>query len=145
MADDKFATFATLYNEIGRELGRITGGDPDGAYLYAEVEEGATGGGVFKDEGKQVRYYDPSWPLLDLLDDLWHAEDPDKRWRAMEFSVTGNEVHATFVFPEDFRSDHSTNERRQAALRTRYGNKPIIYPPIPDDFMEFEGRPDDSD
>ena len=139
MADDKFATFAALYNEIGQELGRITGGDPDGTYLYAEVEEGVTGGGVFKDEGKQVRYYDPSPLLLDLLDDLWHAEDPDKRWRAMEFSVTGNQVHAIFVFPEDFRSDHSTNERRQAALKVRYGDKPIIYPPIPDNFMEYKG------
>src|SRR3546814_12409503 len=56
-----------LYSEIGGELAKIVGGDPDGVYLYAEAGEGWVCPSVFKDEGAVVRYFDDSMHLCDLI------------------------------------------------------------------------------
>lgn len=127
----KFEKLGPIFEHIGHELGRIVGGDPDKTYLYAELQEGVVGVGVFKDEGNQVRYFDPSRALIDLLVEAWEAEEPSKRWEVIEYGVLGKKFNAVFKFPDELNPDEYEDERREVALHARYGDKPVIYPPIP--------------
>lgn len=130
MNQTKYDTFGKLLGEIGQEVTDIVG-NPDGVFLYVEAGEGWVGPSLFRDEGKLVRWFDPTPRLSMLLVDLWEAEDADKRWSAMEYTVTGTKFHTVFVFPEMFRNDLSINDRREMILNARYGDKPRVYPPIP--------------
>ena len=131
MTTDKFDKLGPLYGDIGGELADIVGGDPDGAYLYAEAGDGWIGAGVFKDEGESLRYFDPSASLCDLLLEAWRAEDPDKRWVVMEYEVKGTHFDAKFQFSDQVDPDESEMSRRPRALERRFGDKPVIYPPVP--------------
>lgn len=128
---DKYDELGPIFDAIGHELGRIVGGDPDKTYLYAELQEGVVGAGVFKDEGNSVRYFDPSRVLIDLLIEAREAEEPGKRWEVIEYAVVGNKFDALFKFPEELNPDEYESDRRDAALQARYGDKPVIYPPMP--------------
>ena len=55
-----------MLNGIGQHLADILEQHPDGAYMYAEVDEGSCEAGVFHDEGEQVVYY---YPLITYLFD----------------------------------------------------------------------------
>lgn len=128
---EKFEKLGPIFEHIGLALGRIVGGDPDKTYLYAELQEGVVGAGVFKDEGSQVRYFDPSRALIDLLVEAWETEESSKRWEVIEYEVLGKKFNAVFKFPDELNPDDYEDERRDVALLTRYGDKPVIYPPIP--------------
>ena len=132
MAEDKFDLLGPAYAEIGQELAEIVGGDPDGVYLYAEAGEGWYGYGIFKDEGNIVRYYDPSPELGDLIYEAWLIEEPAKRWAIMEYEVNGTKFDAKFKFPDEVQvKSYADDDRRENALKKRYGDKPIFYPPWP--------------
>jgi hypothetical protein len=131
MATDKYDMLGPAYADIGGELAEIVGGDPDGVYLYAEAGEGWYGYAVFKNEGDIVRYYEPSSDLGDLIYDAWLAEEPDKRWAVMEYEIKGKKFDAQFQFAEEIDPTETEMERRPRALKKRYGDKPVIYPPWP--------------
>ena len=132
MTDDKYDKLGPLYAEIGGEVAQIVGGDPDGAYLYAEAGQGWYGASVYKDEGTAVRYFDPSSELSDLIYEAWLTEEPDKRWSVMELEIRGTKFDAQFKYPDDVDVESfAADDRREIALRNRYGDKPVIYPPLP--------------
>jgi len=131
MSDDKYDALGPAYAEIGAELAEIVGGDPDGVYLYAEAGEGWYGYSVYKDEGSVIRYYSPSSELGDLIYEAWQVEVPGKRWAVMEYEVTGTKFDAQFKYPEEVDVESFDEDRREIALQKRYGDKPVIYPPLP--------------
>ena len=131
MSNDKYDIIGPLLSDIGGALARILGGDADGTFLYAEGGQGWMASGVFKEAGGSVRYYDPSRELGDLLLELWNAEEPDKRWAVMEYVITGAKFDVQFRFPDQIDPDESELERRPRALKRRFGDKPVIYPPVP--------------
>lgn len=131
MTMDKYDALGPLLADVGGEIADIVGGDPQGAYLYAEAGEGWVGAGVFKDEGESVRYFDPSSELIELLLKAWNAEEADKRWAVMEYEIKGTKFDANFQFPDEIDPKESEIQRRPRALKRRYGDKPIIYPPSP--------------
>lgn len=141
MADDKLDNLGPLMNEIGQELAEIVGGDPNGVFLYAEIGEGWNGPSVFKDEGDVVRYCNSASEILsDLLFESWYAasEDPIKRWSVMEYDVKDGEFSVSFKYPDEVNVEIVDARRREAALRARYGDKPVIYPPPPQDAFELK-------
>lgn len=131
VAKDKFEILGPLLSDIGGELAQVVGGDPDGVYLYVEAGEGWIGPSVFKDEGNSVRYFEGSLELSELLLALRNAEDPEKRWAVMEYEIKGTKFDAQFKFPEEVDVEDFDEDRREIALKKRYGNKPVIYPPWP--------------
>lgn len=135
MSDAKRKKIGDLYKAIGEEIAVIVG-DPDKTFLYVEAGEGWIGPSLFKDEGKQVQYYDANRKLNDLLLDVWEVEDPDKRWISMEYSVTGTKFQVTFKFADDFPpgglDEIGSDDLRERILNARYGDKPRIYPPPED-------------
>lgn len=124
-----------MLNEIGVEGAAIVGGDPEGLYIYAEPGGGAVYAAVFKDEGAVIRYFDPTHELADLIRDAWETENADEsmRWAVMEYEVSGTKFDVQFTYAEELDPDDYSTDRRQAALKKRYGDKPVIYPPMPED------------
>ena len=139
MSSDKFDKLGPLFSKIGEEAAIIVGGNPDGLYLYVEVGDGWVGPSVYRDEGNAVRYFDATLELCDLIENAWKAEDPDnigKRWSVMEYEVHGTKFDVHFKFPDEVDVEKYDGKRRDRALQQRFGDKPVIYPPLPDKFRK---------
>jgi hypothetical protein len=134
MEKDKLDVLGPLLNKIGVELVHIAGGDPDGIFLYVEIGDRWISANIFKDEGHQVRNLDDSETLSDLLWDAWHAE-PERggimRWSIMEYDTRDGTFDVSFRYPDEVDVESFDVDRRELALRARYGDKPVVYPPMP--------------
>lgn len=129
MSKSKYDVLGPIYADLGGELARVVGGNPDGTYLYAEAGDGWFGYGIFKDEGAIIRYYRPTSELGDLLREAWDMEDADKRWAVMEYEIKGTSFDARFKFPGEVNVEWFDIDRRDAAAMKHFGEKPIVYPP----------------
>ena len=134
MAEARPDSLGAIMSAIGAEGATIVGRDSHGLYIYAELDGGVVSAGVFKDEGEAVRYFDFTDELAELLPRAWRDESSDeaKRWAVMEYAVRDSAFHTQFKFPGQLDPNEDTTDRRRAALKARYGDKPIIYPPMPD-------------
>jgi len=133
MGNDKLDSLGRLYADLGGELARIVGGNPDGIFLYAEAGEGWVGASIFKDEGDVVQYFDPSPAACELLMQAWKTENSDSRmrWSVMSYEINGTRFNTKLKYPDEIEVKSFDIERREAALRARFGDKPVIYPPPP--------------
>lgn len=133
MTSDKFDKLGPAFAEIGREAVRLGGGEPDGILLYVEIGDGWVEPSLFKDDGASVRYVDlgTSIKLDDLIMDAWCLEPADKRWTAMQYTIDHGKFAAEFRFDELEGLEDNTGDRRERILRARYGDKPVVYPPLP--------------
>lgn len=141
MPQDKLDLLGPLMNDIGHELSRIVGGDPNGIFLYVEIGEGWVRPSVFKDEGDVVRWYDPKDDYLsDLLFEAWYLEPdgPNMRWSVLEYAIVDGKFRVSMKYPEEVNVDIVDSERRQTALRARFGDKPVVYPPPPKGAFELK-------
>jgi hypothetical protein len=141
MAKDKFDVLGALFNEIGVELVNIVDGDPDGIFLYVEIGDRWISPNVFKDDGHHVRNLDDSEKLTDLLWEAWYAESEEggiKRWSVMEYDIKDGKFDVRFKYPEEVDVEDFGVDRREAALRARFGDKPVIYPPMPSTAFELK-------
>lgn len=131
---DKYDILGPLLNEVGRELADIVGGNPEGVFLYVEIGEGWVGPSVFREEGPIVRYHrSGDSTLSDAIFDVWYAESDDeaKRWSVMEYSIKDGKFEVAFKYPDEVDVSGPLDEgRREAALRARFGDKEVVYPPL---------------
>jgi len=129
---DEFDALGPLLSEIGQEISDTIGGDSDGVFFYVEVGEGWARPSIFKDEGDIVRFYYPLDPALsDIVFDIWYTEsDEAKRWSVMEYVITDGKFQVSFKYPEEVDVTEPDTDRRDAALQARFGDKPVIYPPM---------------
>ncbi len=140
MAVDKLDTMGPLFNDIGGEIAEIVGGNPDGAYLYAELGDGSVAAGVFLDDGTAIRYFDPTDDLQDLLQDAWDMENADKskRFSVIEYAIADGRFKAEFQYPEEMNPGEFIEDRRERALVKRYGEREVIYPPMSGDWTSLK-------
>jgi hypothetical protein len=129
--NDRYDVIGPLLAEVGVEVASIVGKPPGFAFLYVEAGEGWASAGVFNEEGEVVRYFDPSSELMDLLLEAWATGDRKKRWAVMEYELRGTKFDAQFQYFDQVDSQESEIERRPPALKRRFGDKPVIYPPPP--------------
>lgn len=120
---------AEILSEIGGMVAREAGPDPDGAFLYAEAEDGVVRPMLSKDLGSFVQDLDVSSALAMRILDLWNAADNDKKWAALLFTIEGDQFDARFQYPEEW-GDEDGFERRARVLSAKYGDKEIRYPPF---------------
>ncbi len=138
MAKDKFDLLGPALADVGREAMRLVGGEPDGVLVYAEIGEGWVEPSLFKDEEASVRYVDLGASALGtIITDAWCIEPADKRWTAMRYTVDQGKFHASFDFDDLEHLDETTLDRRTRVVHARFGDKPIIYPPLPKGAMEY--------
>lgn len=143
MVKDKFDILGPIYNEIGVELVDIVGGDPDGIFLYVEIGDRWISASVFKDEGHQIRYFDDTEVLTDLLWEAWYAESEEggvKRWSVFEYEIKDGKFEINYRYPDevDVETYDEGGKRRGGALRARFGDKPVVYPPMPKTAFELK-------
>lgn len=128
-----------LLNEIGQLLAEDTDFPLDGTLLYAELDRNFVAPSIFKDLGDHVLYRDPDLDRLgDALLDLWEEQPTGKRWAEIEYVVRNGKFEASFTYPDEIETEERSFERRDAVVAKHFGNKPIAYPPMPDDTMEYK-------
>lgn len=119
-----------LLNEVGNVLARDTSYPLDGTFLYVEVDWGMVGMSIFKDLDGCLLWRAPMDGLTDVLLELWEAEAPEKRWASMQYRIADGKFEASFTH-ELIDPKVTTINRRAGILQERYGNKQIVYPPLP--------------
>lgn len=125
---------ASLLNEIGQLLAEDTDYPLDGTLLYAELDWNYVAPSIFKEVGNQVVYRDPDLDRLGgALLDLWKAQDTEERWTEIEYVVRGDNFHASFTYPHEIDPNEEPFDRRDRIVARHFGDKPIVYPPEPDD------------
>lgn len=142
MEKDKFDVLGPILSQVGGELAHIVGSDPNGTFLYVEIGDRWISYSIFKPVHDVVRYYDTNDEnLTDLLWEAWRAESREagnKRWSVMEYDIKDGKFDASFKYPDQVDVEIVDDERRQAALRARFGDKPVIYPPMPSTAFELK-------
>jgi len=119
--------FEDVLNDIGSMVAQGVQGDPDGAFLYAEAEEGCVGASIFKDVGDRVVYREVSSDLMDRIMDLWHAAPKNQKWNALFYTITGNQFNARFQYDEGWDPKEHEIDRRPRVLKAKFGDKPIDF------------------
>ena len=137
MTEGKFEKLGPVLGAIGEQAASDIDGNADGIYIYVEMGDGWYSIYLFRDEGETVRCYDSSGELNSLVRDEWKTEDVDKRWCVMEYEIRDNRFDVHFKFPWQLDIESMDEDRVGTALVKRYGDKPIIYPQIPDEFREL--------
>lgn len=131
---DKFAKIGELYAELAAEITRLAGTEDQQILLYVEAGEMWSGISLYRNEPERVSYVDESVEdsnlLSDIILDIWYAEDPDKRWVEMQLDVDGKKFEARQFFSDQLNKRESYDDRRERAVRERFGDKPIYYSPL---------------
>lgn len=125
MAD---STTGSILAEIGQLIVDSLGDyDPEGAFMYAEAGDMWQAPSIFKDLGNQVLYRNPTSELCDAIQRLWELAEPDKKWRALYYTMGNGSFDAQFKYPDELDLTESEFERSERALIERYGEKPVDY------------------
>lgn len=128
---------ARILNAVGGDITNIIGKVPSDAYLYAEATAGSVEGGIFEDVGDKIIYYDPDDDLFDNIQELWYAGERGKEWGALHYDIKDGKFDARFEYGDRWNADEYTFDRRERALKERFGDKPVIYPPPDESFHEL--------
>lgn len=130
-----------LLVEIGQLLAEDTEYPLNGTLLYARLAHWSVTLAIFKERGNLVLY---RWPDLDSIGDplleLWEAQDTDDRWAEIEYVIKDGTFEVTYTFPEEIDPDEDTFVRRDRIVHRHFGDKPIVYPPLPldDDVPKYD-------
>ncbi|TXC70778.1 hypothetical protein FSB78_07365 [Sphingomonas ginsenosidivorax] len=120
--------------KIGRLLAEDTEYPLDGTLLHAEVDRNCVAPAIFKNRGNSIVF---RWADLDRLGDalldLWDAEEPKNRWAEIEYLIQGDSFQVAYNYKEDIDPDERPLARRDRIVKRYFGDKPIVYPPWPED------------
>ncbi len=147
MVDDKRPEpqeIGPLLTDIGREMAEVLDRYPEGALLFAEAGDGWSGGAIFIEDESAVRAIKPSAEIFDLVRNVWAIDNLGRSeaegWVFMEYDVRGGRFHAAFTYRDDVAVGSEYEDWEDAAVAKRFGNKPVIYPPMP---ASESGQPDE--
>ncbi|RDV06072.1 hypothetical protein DXH95_01090 [Sphingorhabdus pulchriflava] len=126
-----------ILNALGQHIFEIIGQNPDGSFLYAEVDDGAYEVAIFHDEGERVVYYDPDSDLFDEVMNLWETALEHEKWTVLEYDVRDGRFNSSYTYADQLDPDEDSDERRDRLVRARFGDKPVIYPPLGPDAVEL--------
>lgn len=104
-------------------------GVTEGLFLYVEVGDRWHSVSLFKDEGPTLRYYEVPLSVSELIIRIRETLAEQDRWSIMNIAIRNGAMDSIFAFPDEVDLDPSDMGRRDSALRRRYGDKPVIYPP----------------
>lgn len=123
-----------LLAEIGALLMEDSEYPLEPTLLYAQLDNNVIGESIVKELGNQLLF---RWPvnerLPDALLELWEAQDGQGRWSELEYVLRDDQFEVAYFYPEEIDPQENVIERRERALRRHFGEKPIVYPPLPTD------------
>jgi hypothetical protein len=121
-----------MLNAIGKHVANIIGKIPEDVYVFIEAGDQWQGGAVFENLEDRVICHPPSDELIDEIGLLWEAAEPDKKWSIIHYDIKGGVFNAKFLYTADLEHHPFEYHYRGDALDARYGDKPVIYPPMDD-------------
>lgn len=130
-----------LLNEIGQLLTENAPRPLDATLLYAELDRNFVSIAIFMDRGSEVHYRDDAPERLTFaLLELWEAEDPDNRWKEIEYVLRDGRFEVSFNYADEIEPDEDSFRRRDSIVADHFGDKPIVYPPPPseEDIFRFK-------
>lgn len=124
-----------LLAEIGSLLAEDTEYPLHATLLYAQLDREYVAPSIYKNLGDQILYRSPDLNSLgSMLYDLWEAQDSDLRWAEIEYLIENGKFTAKFNYPDEMSEEDLYDfDRRELIVRQYFGDKPIVYPPMPDD------------
>lgn len=123
-----------ILNEIGNLLMKDEDYSSENTLLYAQLDYNSVSESIFKELGNQILYRDPvNKDLPYVLLDLWEIPESDKRWAEMEYVYRDGQFQVTYIYADEIDPEDDFFERRDRAVRRHLGEKPIVYPPWPED------------
>jgi hypothetical protein len=135
-----------LLNRIGQQVANILGKVPNDVFVFIEAADQMSGGAIFENLPEQVIYHDFGNETHDTISELWEAAAPNKKWSMLLYDIKHGSFDAEFLYTDDLEGEWYALDYRQDALKARYGDKPVIYPPMDDgDWHELtdDDLPDD--
>lgn len=136
MSDRRSAVAETESEQLLNEIGRLL--MEDGEYsseptlLYAQLDHNMIGQSIFKELGNQLLF---RWPINQRLPyallELWEAQDGQDRWSELEYVLRDGNFDVAYFYPDEIDPQEDVTERRERALQRHFGDKPIVYPPLP--------------
>jgi hypothetical protein len=121
-----------ILNAIGQHTADILGKTPHDAFVFIEAGDQWMGAGIFENLEDRIVYHSPNDELLEDIQRLWEAADPDKKWSILLYDIKDGHFDAEFLYTDDLKHHPFEYGYRADALTTRYGDKPIVYPPMDD-------------
>jgi hypothetical protein len=124
-----------LLNQIGQFVADRLGKIPDDVFVYIDAGDQNYGGAIFENLEDNVIYHDfePMGVDLgfgDIVLRLWDIAPPDKKWSVLLYDIKDGKFDAEFLYTDDMDKDRFEHDYREDALIARYGDKPVIYPPM---------------
>ena len=123
-----------LLAKIGNLLAEDKEYPLDSTLLHAELDRSFVAPSIFKDLGNHVLY---RWPDLRVLGDtlleLWETQTGKSRWTEIEYLIRDGKFEVTYIYPDEIVPDEDSLIRRDRLVRKYFGEKPIVYPPMPED------------
>ncbi len=132
-----------LLNQIGQFVADRLGKTPNDIFVYIDAGDQNYGGAIFENLKDEVIYHDfePDGVDLgfgDIILRLWDIAEPDKKWSVLLYDIKDGKFDAEFLYTDDMDKDVFEHDYREDALVARYGDKPVIYPPMEDgDYHEL--------
>ena len=121
-----------LLNQIGQQVANFLGRVPDDVFVFIEAADQMSGGAIFENLPDQVIYHELGNETHDTILELWDAAPPDKKWSMLLYDIKDGSFDAKFLYTDDLEDEWDSLDYREDALRARYGDKPVIYPPMYD-------------
>ena len=117
-------------------------------FLYYEVVPGMISPSLYRISDNALTYVLTNGTIDKLVYELWQINEYGKRWQGMAMEIIGNRFTVTFDYPDgpyppegyslEVSDDddeeagaaevEAQNNRMMAAVRTRFGDRPIVYP-----------------
>lgn len=106
----------------------------DNTLLYARLERNCVAPSIFKDLGNRIIFRDYDLRVVsDSLLALWNAQATEPRWAEIEYIIRDGRFDASFTYPDQIDPEDDEFVRRDRVVARYFGEKPIHYPPPPDD------------
>lgn len=133
MGGNNIQNLGPLMNALGDFISNIAGSGSRSIFLFVESAPGWVSPSLFKEEEDVVRYLEAhEKELSDKLLDIWLSLPSNKRWAVMEYDIKDGNFSVTFQYPDEVDVDSIDEDRREIALRARYGDKRVVYPAPPE-------------
>ncbi len=98
-------------------------------YIYVEARESWLSDSLFSREHDAIHYHRAGRELGELIWELWNIPERGKRWSVMEYQMSEGQREVQFRYPEEVNVEEFDISRRERAIRRRFGEIPIVFPP----------------
>jgi hypothetical protein len=119
-----------MLNAIGQRAADILGKVPEDVYIFIKAGDQWQGGAIFENLPDRVLYHSFDDEMIETVEQLWEAAEPDKQWSVIHFDIKDGRFDAEFLYTDDMELDTFEHDYREDALVARYGDKPVIYPEL---------------